>query len=106
MFYKSEVEIAHQQGRGEPAQGQKHSEDETFNKDTHINDKRNIVSFIKEIEVKGLQDMFLAPGHHRRVDKIEYSQWDKEQGQCPAEIASEVPIFKIYQICNYSDFIC
>ena len=47
VLHKAEVEIAHQQGGGEPAQGQKHSKDEAFHQDAHIYYKGDIVSFIE-----------------------------------------------------------
>lgn len=96
VFHDTEVEISHKQGRGEPAQGQKHGEDEAFHQNTHVYDKRDIISFVKEIEVEGLQDVLLAPGHHRRIDKVENPKWYKKKGQCPAEIASEVPVPEVY----------
>ena len=96
MLHYTVVEIAHEQGRGEPADCQKHGEDEAFHQNTHVYDKRDIISFVKEIEVEGLQDVLLAPGHHRRIDKVENSKWYKKKGQCPAEIASEVPVPEVY----------
>ena len=40
--------------------------------------------------------MFLTPGYHRRVDEVEHSQRYEKEGQCPAEIASEVPVLEVY----------
>ena len=47
VLHKAEIEIAHKQGRREPAQGQKHSKDEAFHQDAHIYYKGDIVSFIE-----------------------------------------------------------
>ena len=47
VLYKAVVEMAHKKGGGEPAQGQKHSEDEAFHQDAHIYYKGDIVSFIE-----------------------------------------------------------
>ena len=74
VLHDAVVEIAHQQGGGKPAQGQEHSEDEAFHQNTHVYDERYIVSLVKEIEVEGLQDVLLAPGHHRRVYEVENPQ--------------------------------
>ena len=74
VLHDAVVEIAHKQGGGEPAQGQKHGEDEAFNQNTHIYDERYIVPFVKEVEVEGLQDVLLAPGHDRGVYEIEHRQ--------------------------------
>lgn len=96
MLHDAVVEIAHKQGGGEPAQGQKHGEDEAFHQDAHVYDERYIVPLVKEIEVERLQDMLLTPGHHRRIDKIEHSKGEYHQGHSPAEIASEVPVLEVY----------
>ena len=74
VLHDAEIEIAHQQGGGEPAYGQEHGEDEAFNQNTHIYDERYIVPFVKEVEVEGLQDVLLAPGHDRGVYEIEHRQ--------------------------------
>ena len=100
MLHYAEVQVAHQQGRGKPAQGQKHREYKALDQDTHVYDKRYIVPFVEKIEVERLQYMLLAPCHHRRVDKIEYPQGNQEQSQCPAEIESKIPILEINQY-NY-----
>ena len=97
VLHYAEVQIAHQQGRGKPAQGQKHREYKALDQDTHVYDKRYIVPFVEKIEVEGLQYMFLAPGHHRRVYEVEHTQRQDHKGQCPAEIVSEVPVLEIYQ---------
>ena len=96
VLHDAEIEIAHQQGGGEPAYGQKHSEDEAFHQDAHVYDEGDIISLVKEIEIKRLQDVLLAPGHHRRIDKIEHSKGEYHQGHSPAEIASEVPVPEVY----------
>ncbi len=96
VLHDAVVEIAHQQGRGEPAQGQKHSEDEAFHQNAHVYDEGDIISLVKEIEIERLQDVFLAPGHHRRVYEVENPQRYKKKGQCPAEIASEVSVPEVY----------
>ena len=96
VLHDAEIEIAHQQGGGEPAYGQKHGEYKAFNQNTHVYDERYIVPFVKEVEVEGLQDVLLAPGHHRRIDKIEHSKGEYHQGHSPAEIASEVPVPEVY----------
>ena len=74
VLHDAVVEIAHQQGGGEPAYCQKHGEDEAFHQNTHVYDERYIVPFVKEIEVEGLQDVLLAPGHDRGVYEIEHRQ--------------------------------
>ena len=74
VLFKAVVEMAHKQGGGEPAQGQKHSEDEAFHQNAHVYDERDIISLVKEIEIKRLQDVLLAPGHHRRVYEVENPQ--------------------------------
>ena len=47
MFHKAEVKVAHKKGGGEPAQGQKHSEYKAFDQYPHVDDERDVVSFIK-----------------------------------------------------------
>ena len=74
VLHKAVVEMAHKQGGGEPAQGQKHGEDEAFHQNTHVYDERYIVPLVKEIEVERLQDMLLTPGHDRGVYEIEHCQ--------------------------------
>ena len=96
VLHDAEIEIAHQQGGGEPAYGQKHGEYKAFNQNTHVYDERYIVPFVKEIEIERLQDVFLAPGHHRRVYEVENPQRYKKKGQCPAEIASEISVPEVY----------
>ena len=74
VLHKAVVEMAHKQGGGKPAQGQKHSEDEAFHQDAHVYDEGDIISLVKEIEIERLQDVFLAPGHHWRVYEVENPQ--------------------------------
>ena len=74
VLHKAVVEIAHQQGGGEPAYGQKHGEYKAFHQDAHVYDEGDIISLVKEIEIKGLQDVLLAPGHDRGVYEIEHRQ--------------------------------
>ena len=74
VLHDAVVEMAHKQGGGEPAQGQKHGEDEAFNQNTHVYDERYIISLVKEIEIERLQDVLLAPGHDRGVYEIEHRQ--------------------------------
>ena len=96
VLHDAVVEIAHQQGGGEPAYGQKHGEYKAFNQNTHVYDERYIVSLVNEIEVEGLQDVLLAPGHDWGVDEVEHTQGEEEEGQSPAEIASEVSVPEVY----------
>ncbi len=74
VLHDAEIEIAHQQGGGEPAYGQKHGEYKAFHQDAHVYDEGDIISLVKEIEIKGLQDVLLAPGHDRGVYEIEHRQ--------------------------------
>ena len=74
VLHDAVVEIAHQQGGGEPAQGQEHGEDEAFHQDAHVYDEGDIISLVKEIEIERLQDVLLTPCHHRRVYEVENPQ--------------------------------